>query len=115
MTRSVEIPSEVVLAATVKWYEATPGVSWDDAGKYERAAMLSRTKLLLEAALPYLAPTGDGGEAARNAAYQEAASDIRREIDLRADLEAEGPEMPPEYWQAFKTCMDIASEVGGLT
>jgi hypothetical protein len=51
---SPEIPHETIELATIAWYEATPGVSWADAGIYERAAMLTRSKLILEAALPHL-------------------------------------------------------------
>lgn len=54
MANNLEIPEDAVELATIAWYEATPGVSWADAGKYERAAMLSRSKLILEAALPHL-------------------------------------------------------------
>jgi hypothetical protein len=50
------VSDEAVELATIAWYEATPGVSWADAGKYERAAMLARTELILEAALPHLQP-----------------------------------------------------------
>lgn len=49
-----DIPNETIELATIAWYEATPGVSWEDAGHYERVAMLSRSKLILEAALPHL-------------------------------------------------------------
>lgn len=46
------ISDELIQDATIGWYEATPGVSWDEAGKYERAAMLARTRLILVAAYP---------------------------------------------------------------
>lgn len=49
---STNISDEVAHDATIGWYVATPGVSWTHAGKYERAAMVARSKTILEAAYP---------------------------------------------------------------